>query len=166
MIIVDIDGVVVDNRDCKSFKEWEDKFETMPPNDALIELLTPNLNRVAFVTARNTRYRERTLAWFQIHWPLAIEKGFGFWFRSALDYRPSPVVKSHLLDGMAVAGYPPPTLAIDDQDVNIEMFRARGIPTMQHLMPGASGRPHIEQTIDTEDEASATLWAAKGAYDD
>ncbi len=143
MIIVDIDGVVTDNRGITSFKQWERLFPIMEPNQALIELITPNLKHVMFVTGRSEQYRDSTMAWFQVHWPEAIEKSMGFQFRPSDDYRDSSLVKSDLLDRLKEAGYPLPTLAIDDVDSNIEMYRARGIPTMQHLLPDGVNRTDL-----------------------
>ncbi len=139
MIICDIDGVVCDNRVVRSFAEWEKLMRSLEPNTAFIKLLTPSLKDVMFVTARSERYRERTMAWFQIHWPLAIDRSMGFHFRPEGDFSSSDEVKLEILKGLSNAGYPMPTLAIDDITDNIAMFQNLGIPTMQHLMPGAFG---------------------------
>jgi hypothetical protein len=137
MIILDIDGCVLDNRRLPSYKEWLAAIPTLEPNQPLIDMMTPNLANVMFVTGRGEEVRQLTMDWFHVHWPEAIERSMGFRFRPANSYLPSEVVKLQILKDLEKAGYPKPTIAIDDVKANIEMFQSMGIITMHHLLPGA-----------------------------
>ena len=139
MIILDIDGCVSDNRGFASFQEWREAIPIMKPNQPIIDLMTPSLANIMFVTGRGNEVRRLTIDWFHIHWPLAIERSMGFRFRPTNDLRPSDEIKSEILDDLKREGYPLPLLAIDDDARNIAMFQLRGISTMQHHMPGALG---------------------------
>ncbi len=140
MIILDIDGCVLDNRRLPTYREWLAAIPTMEPNQPLIDMMTPILGDVMFVTGRGEEVRQQTVDWFQVHWPLAIERSMGFRFRPANDWRPSEIVKLEIVEQLAAAGYPKPTIAIDDVKANIEMFQSLGIITMHHLLPGATYR--------------------------
>ena len=140
MIIVDIDGCVLDNRRLPTYREWLTKIPVLKPNQPFIDMMTPVLPNCIFVTGRGEEVRQLTMDWFHVHWPEAIEKSMGFRFRPAKDRRPSEEVKSEILDMLDITGYPKPTIAIDDVKANIEMFQSRGIITMHHLLPGATYR--------------------------
>ena len=148
MIICDIDGVVCDNTKVATFDDWERTFDTMEPNSGLIKLLSPVLGDVMFVTGRSEKYRERTMAWFQVHWPEAIERSMGFQFRP-LDQgsTSSDDLKRAAVKRLKAAGYPEPTLAIDDVGSNCRTYRDMGIPSMQHLVPMAS---EFEDLVDSD----------------
>ena len=111
-------------------------------------MMTPVLSNVMFVTGRGEEVRQLTIDWFHVHWPRALEKSMGFRFRPANDRRPSEIVKREIIKQLATAGYPAPTIAIDDHEGNIKMFQSLGIITMQHRLPGASYKDLITGGID------------------
>lgn len=152
MLIVDIDGCVLDNRRLPTYKEWLAKIPYLEPNQPFIDMITPVLKDVMFVTGRGEEVRQLTIDWFQVHWPLAIEKSMGFRFRPANDKRPSEEVKHQILLELEAAGYPKPTIAIDDVKANIDMFQSMGIITMHHLLPGATYRDLTPEDTDLKKE--------------
>ena len=145
MILVDIDGCVINYQPSTSYLDWLGKLDQGRPNHDLIDLLEPHINHAMFVTSRNETLRDETMNWFHTHWPAAIERSMGFRFREPNDTRPSQDVKRDLVDEIARQGYPKPTLAVDDKLDNIRMFQSLGIPTIQVttktalLLPGVSG---------------------------
>jgi len=56
------------------------------------------------------------------------------YMRPSNDYRPDNIVKSEILDQMYKDGYNP-TIAVDDRDQVVEMFRSRGLRCLQ-VRPG------------------------------
>jgi hypothetical protein len=140
MIILDIDGCVLDNRRLPTYKEWLAAIPSLRPNQPLIDMMTPSLPSVMFVTGRSEDVRELTMDWFHVYWPEAIERSMGFQFRPLGDKRASEYVKEDALARLAMQGYPKPTLAIDDVPANIAMFERHGLITMHHRLPGATYR--------------------------
>lgn len=84
-------------------------------------------------TGRSEDDRDVTEAWLRDVAGLG-----GLWtklyMRPSRDYRPDNVVKSEILDQMIADGYNP-TIAVDDRDQVVAMFRARGLRVLQ-VAPG------------------------------
>jgi hypothetical protein len=85
---------------------------------------------IVYVSGRSDECRADTLAWFSTHdLPLG-----PLYMRRAGDRRPDHVVKAELLDEILQDGFLP-SMAFDDRDRVVEMWRRRGVPCAQ-VAPG------------------------------
>lgn len=144
-IICDIDNVYTDSREwiaqCPKEgagrAEW-DEFQKLAylakPNKQVIDYLlsVKDLTPIMFVTSREDRRDQRKIAVQQIEEfsdnMFCVGENCYLYMRKEFDYRHSDVVKEDIVKGIVAEGWIP-LLAIDDYDVNCEMFKKMGIPT-------------------------------------
>jgi hypothetical protein len=131
----DLDGVLSDAAARQHFlrgprPDW-DAFLSASGEDPLIEevaivlaLLSPSLV-IVLLTARPARVRDLTLDWLTRHrlrWDLLVMRRDG-------DYRPAHQFKREALRGIAASGLEL-KLCFEDDQRNVEMFRAEGVPAV------------------------------------
>ena len=135
-MVFDLDGVLADaaHRQDVLFsgsgrrKNWQ-AFFARAGDDAVIgeiarvtELLDPDLCLV-LLTARPTTIRDLTIDWLVKHglrWDLLVMRPEG-------DYRSSPDAKQLAVHELRAAGFDL-RLAFDDDQRNVDMFHAEGVP--------------------------------------
>jgi len=135
-VVFDLDGVLADaaHRQDVLFsgsgrrKNWQ-AFFARAGDDAVIgeiarvtELLDPDLCLV-LLTARPTTIRDLTIDWLVKHglrWDLLVMRPEG-------DYRSSPDAKQLAVHELRAAGFDL-RLAFDDDQRNVDMFHAEGVP--------------------------------------
>jgi len=135
-VVFDLDGVLADaaHRQDVLFsgpgrrKNWQ-AFFARAGDDAVIgeiarvtELLDPDLCLV-LLTARPTTIRDLTIEWLAKHglrWDLLVMRPEG-------DYRSSPDAKQLAVHELRSAGFDL-RLAFDDDQRNVDMFHAEGVP--------------------------------------
>lgn len=88
---------------------------------------------ILIASGRGEEQREVTETWLQN------VAGVGdlyskLYMRPAMDYRSDDVIKSEILDQMIADGYLP-TMAVDDRNQVVNMFRSRGLRVLQ-VAPG------------------------------
>jgi beta-phosphoglucomutase-like phosphatase (HAD superfamily) len=132
-VLFDLDGVIA-NGDHRQHllattgrKDWKGFF-AKAGEDTLIEevaaltvLLDPSLQRI-LLTARPTSIQDITLEWlsrFSVRWDLLVMRREG-------DFSPSPEAKLHAVEQLRDHGFQI-LLALDDDQRNVDMFRAAGI---------------------------------------
>lgn len=143
--IVDIDGTLADCEHRRHLveraeKNWEAFFSPeLVRKDALIQpvaevvhgLLTRQI--IVFASGRPDRLREVTQKWLTQHglwsWP------YRLYMRVDGDKRPDTDVKREILQRIRDDGYHP-TIAIDDRQTVVDMWREEGIICLQ-AAPGA-----------------------------
>lgn len=139
--LFDLDGTIADlthrlHHIQKEPKDWDAFFAACPgdvPIVHVIELMQTLIDadqHVVLVSGRSDVSRADTEFWTDRH--------IGFrcplYMRKAGDHRPDHIVKGELLDQILADGYRP-TMAFDDRNQVVEMWRARGIPCAQ-VAPG------------------------------
>ena len=151
-IICDIDGTLMNvesrrllavskKRDSDRVMNWD--YFLDPKN--MLELDTPQLdvvmvikslcnvyNNIIFTSARNERHREATMKQIQDCLGDSIEDGkeIYLFLRADDDFRPDDIVKKELLEDIKQEGLNP-TLAFDDRDQVVKMWRGLGIECFQ-----------------------------------
>lgn len=135
-IIFDLDGTLAD---CKwrrplvenKPRDW-DKFNLLSlddkPNEAVLSVFKC-LNRehqIYIVTGRMEKYRNLSRAWMSLHGIYAA----GLFMRKNDDFRPDHIVKEEILNQM-IKDKLNPSLAFDDRDSVVDMWRRNGIPCFQ-----------------------------------
>ena len=136
-IIFDVDGTLMDiehrrhfvtqrPKDFDSFREHT-KFDTRKEDIfAIADALQAQGHRILISTGRNKSQRDITIQ--QIR-----DGGIDFeqiYMRSDSDYTPDDELKSRFLDRMIDDGYNP-TMAFDDRQRVVDMFRSRGLTVFQ-----------------------------------
>lgn len=81
---------------------------------------------IMYVSGRSDECRDLTVAWLARH---GLPEG-PLYMRKAGDYRADDIVKGELLDAIIADGWVP-TMAFDDRDRVVTMWRARGVPCAQ-----------------------------------
>lgn len=143
-VIFDVDGTLAD---CQHRIHWvRSKPKNWPAfnrgmaNDGvhqdicdLLRMFHSSGWTILIATGRSEDDRAVTENW------LANVAGLGglwtkLYMRASLDYRPDDIVKSEILDQMIQDGFTP-TMAVDDRDQVVKMWRERGIRCLQ-VAPG------------------------------
>jgi hypothetical protein len=136
-IICDIDGTVADPTHRRHFvrtkpKNWP-AFNAAAPMDPCIEPIARMIrdlkvagHRVIFVSGREgtPELRKATADWLARH-DLA-DLGDWLFMRKAGDCRADDIVKEEILDELLTQGFKP-TVAFDDRNRVVEMWRRRGL---------------------------------------
>lgn len=135
--LFDIDGTIADlsHRLChiqKTPKDWPAFFASCS-NDApiphIIELAKDVFGAgasVVYVSGRSDECRDATQDWLINH---GLPPG-RLYMRKAGDHRPDNIVKAELLEQVRADGYRP-TMAFEDRDQVVAMWRELGIPCAQ-----------------------------------
>jgi len=132
-VIIDIDGVLADGAHRQHLvraKRWKEFFDAahgdapIAETAVLLRLLDPDLV-VVLLTGRPVRTRKATITWLAEHgyrWNLLVMK-------EDTDFRRSTLAKREAVAALRDLGFTP-TLALDDEPGNVDMFRAEGIPCL------------------------------------
>jgi phosphoglycolate phosphatase-like HAD superfamily hydrolase len=138
--LIDIDGTIADNK----HREWVLKENRPRPNwDLFFNLagqdkpfphmvkllhdLRSDGSVIIYVTGRPERLRVLTENWIEDHgFPLATR----MFMRTDGDHRPDEIIKAEILDALLATGHKI-TMAFDDRNKVVAMWRARGIPCAQ-----------------------------------
>lgn len=138
----DIDGVLADCRHrlehVRGKNRDYDLFHSLCDKDPLIEHYAHIMvgwrrlepwNRVALVTGRTDNERVRTLEWLKRHklFPRYVDE---LHMRPHGDSSPSEDFKSAVLSSFNAARDRAVAYAVDDRQKIIDMYRARGVPTL------------------------------------
>ena len=141
-IIFDVDGTLMDIQHRKHFvqdkpKDWK-QFMAEMVNDtprkeifAIAHEAKANGHRIIVSSGRNERDRALTLS--QLN-----SEGLNpdlFLMRAEDDYRSDDLVKADILVELKSRGFNP-TLAVDDRNQVVEMWREHGIPCFQCVEDG------------------------------
>jgi hypothetical protein len=135
-VLVDVDGVIADGwhrqhhlqngkRDWKNFFAAADLDQPIEGSIQLLEQFDTGLT-VVLLTARPDYLRGVTVDWVVKHgyrWEVLVMRGHRDGGLS------SPEFKRRSLAELRERGYEP-TLALDDDQRNVDMFRSEGIPTL------------------------------------
>jgi hypothetical protein len=139
--LFDIDGTVANldhrlpyvERKPKDWRKFFDAVSKDLPIAHIIELARDLAEAgvpIVYVSGRSDECRADTLAWFSAHdLPLG-----PLYMRRAGDRRPDHIVKAELLEQILRNGFLP-SMAFDDRDQVVAMWRARGVPCAQ-VAPG------------------------------
>lgn len=135
-VLVDVDGVIADGnhrqhylsdgrRDWNGFFSAADADSPIPGSRALLESFSRDLV-VVLLTARPDRLRQLTLDWLAgngYRWDLLVMRGRGDARLSSPDFKRAGVkaIRDHGFE---------PQLAFDDDQRNVDVFRAEGIETL------------------------------------
>lgn len=138
VLVVDVDGVLSDASGRQHLldgvpRQWEAFFEASVDDSPVSEgvgliraLATGDRYRTTvLLTARPARLADITMAWMDRHdvaWDLLV-------MRVDDDQRSSPDVKREAVVELRATGHEP-TLAVDDDPRNAEMYRSEGIPVV------------------------------------
>ena len=134
-VVVDIDGVLSDAAGRQHYleeprRDWLGFFEACADDPVidemkvLLDLLDQEL-RVVLLTARPFSVHELTEAWlrrYEIRWDLLVMRPWG-------EYGLSREFKQASMDELLAAGFEL-RLAIEDDQRNVDMFRAAGVPSL------------------------------------
>jgi|TARA_Y100000310_G_C20586328_1_gene765584 FMN phosphatase YigB (HAD superfamily) len=136
-VIFDIDGTLADISQRLPFiqqtpKDW-DSFKAAAVDDApipeiiwLARVVAAGAESVIYMSGRNESSREITWNWLK-------QNGLPeapLYMRADGDFRPDFEVKAELLERAKADGYDP-FMAIDDRTQVVEMWRSKGIRTLQ-----------------------------------
>ena len=135
-IIVDIDGTIADNMHRQSAldsepKDWDAFFmdchldAPIEPVLEVVRALSEN-NLIFIVTGRSEKYRELTRLWLIKHKVPYAE----LYMRAEGDYRPDHEIKEEIL--FEIRKNYSPTLAIDDRQSVVDMWRRNGLICLQN----------------------------------
>jgi hypothetical protein len=145
-ILFDIDGCLASTDDRIHFlkepkKNWSAFFADMK-NDKPIEpicelcsqLMGPYENTVFFVTGRPEKFRQITQEWLSIEldFDLSYFNETRLLMRPDKDNKKDNELKLELLNKIRAMGYNP-TLAFEDRDRNVEMYRKEGLICCQTM---------------------------------
>lgn len=133
--IFDIDSTLANNAHRlhhieKTPKDWEAFYEACDKDVCIPAIVTLARNLLVcaplfYVTGRPERTRKKTWVWLQ---DLRL---FGsLYMRKDGDYREDFVVKAELLQQIRDAGFDP-TIAFEDRDSCVKMFREHGVACAQ-----------------------------------
>lgn len=139
--LFDIDGTIADlshrlHHITKEPKDWPAFFAAcrsdapIPHVCSLARTLVDADQTVIFVSGRSDECRADTEYW--LAWQGL--SGLPLYMRTAGDHRQDNIVKGELLDQIIADGYTP-TMAFDDRNQVVEMWRSRGVPCAQ-VAPG------------------------------
>ena len=141
-IIFDIDGTLAN---CEHRIHWvRSKPKNWPAFNRAMKDDTPNWDviwmlrgwynsgvHILIASGRSDDDRSVTETWLKDVATVSYEK---LYMRASKDYRSDDIVKSEILDQMRADGYNP-TVAIDDRQQVVDMWRARGLRCLQ-VAPG------------------------------
>lgn len=159
-VCFDIDGTLANIEHRRHFvaskpKNWKAFSKGMIddlPNDDIIwlmRLMYQDGVEILIASGRSEEDRQTTVEWLQKNgifttldvaedWDVVAKAKVVYhklYMRPAEDYRPDDVIKSEILDQMIEDGFEP-TMAVDDRDKVVEMWRSRGLRCLQ-VAPGA-----------------------------
>lgn len=135
IVVLDVDGVIADVRHRlhhveRKPKNWPAFFAAMdddgplPEGIAMAQRYADEGHRIAYLTGRNERYRELTLAWMRRH---GLPEG-RLVMRREDDRRPARVFKPQALSRLAREGE---IVAVVDDDTSVvEVLRDEGWPVV------------------------------------
>lgn len=135
IVVFDVDGVIADVRHRlhhveRKPKNWPAFFAAMdddgplPEGVAMAQRYADEGHRIAYLTGRNERYRELTLAWMRRH---GLPEG-RLVMRREDDRRPARVFKPQALSRLAREGE---IVAVVDDDTSVvEVLRHEGWPVV------------------------------------
>lgn len=137
-IIVDIDGTIADCSHRRVYlqgvkKDWASFFGAMCLDDPimpvihLVQKLQLHGIDILFCTGRPAVFRPATEHWLN-RFDLSTQY---LYMRKNSDYREDYIVKSEMLDQIYNDGFLP-TLAIDDRQSVVDMWRSRGLICLQN----------------------------------
>lgn len=140
-VICDIDGTVADiehrriwlQSKPKNWKEFYANIENDIPIQPVIEVIKTlwrDGSNIIFCTGRGEEHRDKTTQWLRFH----VIPPKHLYMRSMNDYRDDGVVKFELLEQIRANGFTP-TIAFDDRNRVVDMWRANGIICAQ-VAPG------------------------------
>lgn len=156
-VIFDIDGTLADIAHRRHFvqskpKNWPAFNRAMKndiPNSDIIDLLTLMFEggwTILVASGRSEDEREVTEKWLNEAGIFCIADKHGLsesepppmyqklYMRASGDYRSDDIVKSEILDQMRADGFDP-TIAVDDRDQVVKMWREKGLRCLQ-VAPG------------------------------
>jgi hypothetical protein len=148
--IFDIDGTIADITHRRHFvaskpKNWGAFNRAMKddtPHQDIIELMRMMRlygYQILIASGRGEEDREKTVQWLTdqgiVQAGVPASTGIPIYYRKlymrpAGDYRSDNIVKSEILDEMLADGYKP-TMAFDDRDQVVKMWRERGLRCLQ-----------------------------------
>lgn len=139
--IFDIDGTLADTSARQHFladgkKDWAGWFKNMgndPLNEDIAQFYDIAVERgiVVFIcTGRDEKYHDVTRRWLEHN---DIDPAYLF-MRPVGDRRDDSIVKKEMLDTIRAIGYNP-TVAFDDRDRVVKMWRENGVRCLQ-VAPG------------------------------
>lgn len=129
--IVDLDGTTALKSPDRGFHDYDDRVSLDIPNEPVIAVVRALINRgwkPIFLSGRMDSCREATRTWITRH---IIAGPFDLFMRKTGDHRPDYEVKDELFTrhilglGLRIG------LAIDDRNQVVDLWRAKGIPTLQ-----------------------------------
>jgi len=141
-IIVDIDGTIADIEHRRHWlkstpKNWKQFYANIEndipiqPVIAVVKCLWRNTNNnIIFCTGRGEEHRVKTTQWLRAN----VIPPKHLYMRKYNDFRDDGVVKFELLQEIRAAGFNP-TIAFDDRNRVVDMWRANGIICAQ-VAPG------------------------------
>jgi len=138
--IIDIDGTLANGAHRQHFldqkpKDW-DGFYAGALEDAPFEHMRSVLHGLmcvgvlVFVSGRPEALRAVTIQWLRKHKFWYVIQDPPLYLRHDGDFRPDDLIKKELLARLRADGYNP-TMAFDDRDRVVKMWRANGIPCAQ-----------------------------------
>jgi len=140
--IIDIDGTIADNSHREHLakaKRWSEFFDLAHLDSPighmrrlLVDLAAYDAdtgeatNAIVYVSGRSSRIKAMTLEWLLRH---AFPTPDALFMREESDHRPDHVIKVELLERVR-AEFGEPTMAFDDRNSVVRMWRELGVPCM------------------------------------
>ena len=135
--VFDIDGTLANINHRRHYVQYHPKNWTAfnrsmhldtPNHDIiwLLDLMRSNGSTILIASGRGEEQRDVTQAWLAAHHVHYTR----LYMRPAKDYRRDDIIKSEILDQMRADGFDP-TMAIDDRDQVVAMWRTRGLRCLQ-----------------------------------
>ena len=135
--VFDIDGTLADLTHRRHYVRTKPKnwgaFEKAIPMDDPIPFVVKYLldlhdegKTIILASGRGEQSRDNTTQWLD-RWTLPYTR---LYMRAFKDYRADDIIKEELLDQMISDGYTP-DIVFDDRDRVVDMWRRRGIKTIQ-----------------------------------
>lgn len=140
LFLCDIDGTVADVRHRRPFvsekpKNWR-AFNAAAAHDtpmddviSVVSILRVAGHDVVLCSGRDETMRELTVDWLKKHAPVMADAPL--YMRAAKDNRRDDIVKGELLDQIIKDFGVTPTMAFDDRNQVVAMWRSRGITCAQ-----------------------------------